>query len=300
MESDRPAAEPVRGRGAEVDDGLPVEGLAIADADGQDPRCLRRAGGRHRRGEAPVPDLAEGLERLQLAVGAAVDLAERAVPGGRTHDRHDEEIGRDDPGLIGHDAQLHELSPSGVWGRMTRDRCARWLIGPSVRQPKVRPAGCRAGGGQGLEGQVEPAAGLLDRDDGLVQPAAADVGDDHDQAAVVRRQLGPGVALLLEGGPHRVGDLAAGVPERGVEGGQGEVVAPVPARSTRRGSRRRSSSTSWSRIVTAASSLAIAPASVGEGRRVLRSRGPARPRRPRSCRGRRAASGAARPGGSPR
>ena len=55
-----------------------------------------------------------------------------------------------------------------------------------------------------VRGRVEPAAGLLDLDDRLVQPAPGDVGHDDDQGPAVGWQRGLGRPELGERGPdHR-------------------------------------------------------------------------------------------------
>ena len=54
----------------------------IAQPDDEQPAGRQLAGGRERGREALAGQLAEGDERLQLAAGAPVELAERAVEGG--------------------------------------------------------------------------------------------------------------------------------------------------------------------------------------------------------------------------
>jgi hypothetical protein len=89
-----------------VDDGLAVELVGGAGADGQHASDRQLAGRSERGRESLRPQLAEGLEGLQLTAGPPVELAEGAVERGLADDRDREDVGLDLPWLVGDDAQL--------------------------------------------------------------------------------------------------------------------------------------------------------------------------------------------------
>ena len=81
---------------------------------------------------------------------------------------------------------------------------ARWAVIRAIEAASV--AGLSPA--EGVRRGRQPAAGLLDRDDGLVQPAPGDVGHDHDHRPAVGRQLGLRGAQLVERRSDGRGDLA--------------------------------------------------------------------------------------------
>ena len=81
--------------------------VGVAEADRQDPAARGLAARRQRGRVALARELAERDERLELAAGPPVELAERAVEGRLGGDGHDEDVRGHVPGLIGDDTKLH-------------------------------------------------------------------------------------------------------------------------------------------------------------------------------------------------
>ena len=173
----------------------------------------------------------------ELAAGPPVELVERPLERGVRGDGDDEDVGLDVPRLIGDDTKLHGgVDPPGLGGRVVRVSAdgrhvaGRWRdIARSVasgRRPGTAVR-CQPGGVRSAEGVGEPAAGLLDGDDGAVHPAPPDLRHDHDQAARIRWQPLLGGLLGRDRVADLVGDPAADVAERDVQVAQGRVVGGV-------------------------------------------------------------------------
>ena len=99
------------------------------------------AGSRQRGPIAPVPELAERLERAELAAGSLVELVigvgERQLPD----HGHDEDVCRDVPRLVGDDTNLHGRPPMGAQRCCPVERTVAGDCGPVYR----RAAGSRTG-----------------------------------------------------------------------------------------------------------------------------------------------------------
>ena len=169
---DRPAAEPSLGRGGDPDDGLAVERRRVAEPDRQHPAGRGLAARRQRGRVALAGELAERDERLELAAGPPVELAERAVEGRLGGDRDDEDVRGDVPRLIGDDTKLHGVRSlrkaqprdAGVRRSVTAGsgrQCSRAeRRSGTVRGSRVRRSGAAVRGASSASASVARASSM--------------------------------------------------------------------------------------------------------------------------------------------
>ncbi len=123
---DAPTGQTPLDGGSNSHDHLPRDRLGVTCADRQKPAGAELPGSDDRRAVALGLELPEGGQCGELAARAPVYLRQDAVEPGLAHEWDGEHVGRDFPGLIAHDAQLHS--------QILRPRLIRGTADPSRRR----------------------------------------------------------------------------------------------------------------------------------------------------------------------
>ena len=104
---DGAATEPPLGRCRDAQDDLAIQRCRVTQPDRQEPSARGLATRGERAHIALAGQLAERDERLDLAAGPPIELAERAVEDRLGGDGDDEDVRGNVPRLVGGDTKLH-------------------------------------------------------------------------------------------------------------------------------------------------------------------------------------------------
>src|SRR5260221_11768624 len=109
-----------------MDDRLAIELVGLAAADAEEALRARCTGSGEDCPEALRAQLAERDQGSQLAAGPAIELADRVRERWIAEDRHDEDVSRNIPRLVGDHTQLHgrrslRYRPAQPWGPDPRE-----------------------------------------------------------------------------------------------------------------------------------------------------------------------------------